>query len=249
MFTDKMKTFLVDLDLDRVDLVKEGANTKAQIKLLKRKETQSMNFEEIMKTLKPEHADEIRKAVADARKEKETELATAQADLTKAKEELQAAQTDLAKAKETIEKSKPAAQEDDLEVLMKSVNPAIAKHFQELQTTVNALVSEKAEQVAKARFETVKSIPVEESKLKEVLKSASPATLEILQAASSAIEKNLLSPKGLESQQQTGNDAEIAYTTLEKSAKKLQETESGMSFEEAFVKACALDPATYGKLN
>lgn len=242
-----MKTFLVDLELDRVDLVKEGANTKADIKLLKRKEPQTMNFEEIMKTLKPEHAEVITKALEDARKEKEAELTTAQADLTKAKEELKTATDELAKAKETIEKAKPA-KEDDLDVLMKSVNPALAKHIQTLQTSVETMVAEKAEQLAKARFETVKAIPVEEAKMKEVIKSASPAMLEVLQAAATAIEKNLLNAKGLETHNETGVDADNAYATLEKSAKKLQESDSSLTYEQAFAKACAADPVTYGKM-
>ena len=243
-----MRTFLVDLELDRVDLVKEGANTKAQIKLLKRKETQPMTFEEILKALKPEQAEVITKAIEDARKEKETELTTAQADLTKTKEDLQTAIADLAKAKETIEKSKPTQQEDELEVLMKSVNPALAKHIQTLQTAVDSMVSEKADQVAKQRFETVKAIPVEETKLKEVLKAVSPATLEVLQAASSAIEKSLLGAKGFESGTGTDVDGDAAYASLEKSAKKLQTENASLTYEQAFLKACADDPETYRKM-
>ena len=247
MFTDKMKTFLVDLELDRVDLVKDGANTKAQIKLLKRKETQPMTFEEILKALKPEQAEVITKAVEDARKEKETELAAVQTDLAKTKGDLEAVTVELTKAKETIEKSKPSSHEDELEVLMKSVNPALAKHIQALQSTVDSMVSEKAEQVAKQRFETVKAIPIEEAKLKEVLKAASPATLEVLQAASNAIEKNLLGAKGFESNNGIDIDGDAAYATLEKSAKKLQADNPALTYEQAFLQACTNDPETYRK--
>lgn len=251
MFTDN-KTLLVDLELDRVDLVKEGANTKAHIKLLKRKETQPMTFEEIMKTLKEEHAEVVTKALEEARKARETELTTAQADLAKAKEDLTKAneslattKADLEKSKEQIAKAKP--QEDDIEVLMKSVNPALAKHIQDLQATVSTLVTEKSDQVAKERFETVKAIPVEEAKLKEVIKAVSPAAFEVLQAAAQAIEKNLLTAKGANTHNETGSDTEIAFSKLDKSAKKIQGENAGMTYEAAFTKACELDPETYNK--
>lgn len=247
-FSDKMKTFLVDLNLDRVDLVKEGANTRAEIKLLKRKETTPMTLEEILKKLEPEHSAIVTKAIEDATKAAADTLATTQTDLAKAKEDLAKATSDLANANETIKKMKPEPKEDDIEVLMKSVNPALAKHIETLQSAVTSLVSEKAEQVAKERFETVKAIPVEEAKLKEVLKSASPAVIEVLQAASVAIEKNLLNGKGVEAgQQQFGTDAEVAYAKLEKAAKKLQESDTGLTFENAFLQACANDTETYSK--
>lgn len=247
MYTDKMKTFLVDLELDRVDLVKEGANTKAQIKLLKRKETQSMTFEELLKALKPEQAELVNKAIESAKEEKETELTKAQADLKKAKEDLDKTNTELTKAKEIIEKAKPTPKEDDLEALMKSVNPELAKHIKSLQATVDTMVSEKAEVIAKERFETVKAIPVEEDKLKEVLKAASPATFEVLKAASNAIEKKLLKGEGFNTKNEFGEDATAAYTSLEKAAKKLQTEDSSLTYEQAFLKACVNNPELYSK--
>lgn len=253
-FAEKMKTFLVDLSLDRVDLVKEGANSKAHIKLLKRKELQTMNFEEIMKTLKPEHAAVITKAIEDIRAEKP---AADVVELTKSKEsivtlnaELAKSKTDLAKALADLEVAKTGKkEEDDLEVLMKSVNPALAKHIEELQKSVNAMVNEKAETIAKERFESVKALPVEETVMKDILKTVSPAVLEVLQKSAKAIEDGLLVAKGFDAEPATVGDTTAAYTKLEKSAKKLQEADSTMSFETAFLKAAELDPDTYVKLN
>lgn len=97
---------LLDLVVDRVDLVDEGANSAAFIELYKRKETcENMNFDEILSKLKPEHAEVVQKAFDDANAEIEKmrndldeanrTIADKDAEITSVNEELAKARTDI----------------------------------------------------------------------------------------------------------------------------------------------------------
>ena len=104
---------LLDLVVDRVDLVDEGANSAAFITLYKRKENvEPMDFEAILSKLKPEHAEVIQKAL----EAKDVEIAKAKEDLDGAQQSvadkdaaLNEANEALAKANEELEmlKAKP----------------------------------------------------------------------------------------------------------------------------------------------
>ena len=99
---------LIDLVVNRVDLVDEGANSAAFIELYKRKENnEPMDFEAILKSLKPEHASVVQ-GVIDTR----------DADLKKAREDLQAANQSLT----------------DVQGQLKDANDALAKAKAELDT-------------------------------------------------------------------------------------------------------------------
>lgn len=99
---------LIDLVVNRVDLVDEGANSAAFIELYKRKENnEPMDFEAILKSLKPEHASVVQ-GVIDAR----------DADLKKARDDLQAANQSLT----------------DVQGQLKDANDALAKANAELET-------------------------------------------------------------------------------------------------------------------
>lgn len=99
---------LIDLVVNRVDLVDEGANSAAFIELYKRKENKEpMDFEAILKSLKPEHASVVQ-GVIDTR----------DADLKKAREDLQAANQSLT----------------DVQGQLKDANDALAKAKAELDT-------------------------------------------------------------------------------------------------------------------
>lgn len=108
---------LLDLIVDRVDLVDEGANSAAFIELYKRKETTNpMDFNEILSKMKPEHADVIKQEV-DMR---DADLAKARGDLEVAQQtiadkdtELNAANEALAKANTELETLKAAPCECD----------------------------------------------------------------------------------------------------------------------------------------
>lgn len=107
-----MPQLLEDLHIDRVDLVDEGANSAAFIELYKRKGTNSMDFDEIIKQLEPEHAAVITAAFDKAK----IDLASAIADkqmaenaLSKAKQDLATAQAAEADAKAAADKAKQNA--------------------------------------------------------------------------------------------------------------------------------------------
>lgn len=95
-----MPNLVVDLDINRVDFVDEGANSASFIELYKRKEISAiMDVKEILSKMKPEHASVIESALTKAREDLEavtTERDTAQQDLAKAKEDLSAANSELA---------------------------------------------------------------------------------------------------------------------------------------------------------
>ena len=99
---------LLDLIVDRVDLVDEGANSAAFIELYKRKETTNpMDFTEILSKMKPEHAEVIQ-------------------------QEVDARDADLAKARTDLEASQQAVADKDAELT--AANDALAKANAELET-------------------------------------------------------------------------------------------------------------------
>ena len=100
---------LMDLVVDRVDLVDEGANSAAFIELYKRKETDNfMDFAEIISKMKPEHAAVIQNVIeakdAEINKVK-NDLEIANQSLSDKDNELTIANDDLAKAKAELAKS------------------------------------------------------------------------------------------------------------------------------------------------
>lgn len=93
---------LLDLVVDRVDLVDEGANSAAFIELYKRKETvKPMGFEEILSKMKPEHASVIQ-GVIDA---KDADLSKARTDLEAANQSLAGKEAELGEANEALAKA------------------------------------------------------------------------------------------------------------------------------------------------
>lgn len=93
---------LMDLVIDRVDLVDEGANSAAFIELYKRKETSDpMDFNEILDKMKPEHAEVIQKAF-DA---KDADLSKARADLDTANQSIADKDVELGAANEALAKA------------------------------------------------------------------------------------------------------------------------------------------------
>lgn len=93
---------LMDLIVDRVDLVDEGANSAAFIELYKRKETTNpMDFEAILGLMKPEHASVI-KGVIEA---KDADIAKARGDLDTANQSLAGKEVELNEANEALAKA------------------------------------------------------------------------------------------------------------------------------------------------
>ena len=102
-----MPNLVIDLDINRVDFVDEGANSASFIELYKRKEkSTNMDVKEILSKMKPEHASVIESAINKAKEDLATVTAerdTAQQELAKAKEDLSAANTELATKASEIE--------------------------------------------------------------------------------------------------------------------------------------------------
>jgi uncharacterized protein YukE len=185
----------MDLVVDRVDLVDEGANSAAFIKLYKRKEMETgMDFNEIISKLKPEHAEVIQAEIAKAKAEVPEEVAK---ELSDTKEELIATKTELEKVKEEVNKSKEPAEEDNFEEVLKSLDPAVQKVFKSLQAQKEAaeqvakqLTEQKEEEEAIAKANALKALPVEEDKLVQVVKGISDDVYEILKSAAKVLEES-----------------------------------------------------------
>ena len=190
-----MPNLLMDLVVDRVDLVDEGANTAAFIKLYKRKERDAiMDFNEIIAKLKPEHAEVIQEEIAKAKAEVPEEIAK---ELSDTREKLDITETELTKMKEEVKKSKEPAQEENFEEVLKNLDPAVQKVFKSLQSQKEAaeqvakqLNEQKEEEEAIKKAKTLKALPVEEDKLVQVVKGVSDDVYEILKSAAKVLEES-----------------------------------------------------------
>lgn len=113
---------LEDLVVTRVDLVDEGANSAAFIELYKRKgSSDNMDaIEEVIKSMKPEHAELVTKALSQAKLDLDTAvakehdagvatLAIVTADFEKAKADLKTANADLKTAQTDLKTAQDAA--------------------------------------------------------------------------------------------------------------------------------------------
>jgi hypothetical protein len=242
-----MPNLILELEVDRVDLVDEGANSAAFIKLYKRRETDvKMDFEQILAVMEPDHAAIIRETVAKAKTEVPEDV---QADLEATKKSLEETTAKAASTfdeLESMKKSKEKSEEPDFETVLKSMDPAMQKFVKNMKLKADAAeeaarqAAEKQiqdEAVAKAR--ELKALPVEEDALVEVLKSASPEILEIFKAANAVIEN---SPsfeevgKRNDGSNVNSGTAEAAWDKLVKKAKEI-ETRDGVSEAKAISKA------------
>lgn len=246
-----MPNLILDLLVDRVDLVDEGANSQAFIKLYKRKETDSdMLFEDILAKMKPEHAEVIREEVAKAKSEVPEETTDA---LNNLQEEKNTVEEELAKAKTQLEEqeiAKNKGSEPDFETVLKSLDPSVQEVFKSLKAQKDA-----AEAVAKqaaekqiqdeaiAKAKELKSLPVEEDKLVEVMKSVSPEIFEILKAANKAVEDGGIFEEVGKSKTD-GSNAADAWTQIEKKAKDIEEAEK-ITSAQAIAKAIKQNPDLY----
>jgi hypothetical protein len=155
------KTKLIDPTYTRVDLVKEGANSQAHIKLFKSKGGQEdMKLEEILAKMKPEHSAIVKEAID-----------TANEEATKAK-------NDLEEMKDTVEKNKKPEAGTSPEEILKSVkDPAVRALLEQniaktaaAESVAKALKEEQdtAEAIAKAK--EVPNIGAEEAKMADIYK-------------------------------------------------------------------------------
>lgn len=243
--------------VDRVDLVDEGANSAAFIQLYKRKENvQVMTFEEILKSLKPEHADVVKSAVEQASSEvpesTATELSNLEKRATEAEKQLSVTQEELAKAKEQVEDINKSKDEPDFEEVLKGLDPSVRTFVETLNKQKEA-----AEQVAKqaaeekinneaiAKAKELKALPVEEAKLVEVLKGISPEVHDILKSANNALENgDAFSEEGVSKGKGEATDAADAWAKIEKRADEIVKTDS-VSKARAISMATRENPELY----
>ena len=214
----------MDLVVDRIDLVDEGANSAAFIKLYKRKEMETnMDFNEIISKLKPEHAEVIQAELAKAKTEVPEEIAK---ELSDTKEALEKSKAELEKIKEEVKKSKEPAQEENFEEILKNLDPAVQKVFKSLQAQKEAaeqvakqLTEQKEEEEAIAKAKALKALPVEEDKLIQVVKGISDDVYEILKSAAKVLEESEIFKeigKGKD-----GISSIDAWTRIEKKAEEI----------------------------
>lgn len=249
-----MPNIILDLSVDRVDLVNEGANSAAFIRLYKGKEVVSdMNFEELLAKMKPENADIVRAEIARAKEEVPAETAdelkeakdaleTSVSELEKAKDSLKGVEEELAKAKETTS-------EVSEEEVLKGLDPAVQEIFKSIkaqkeaaETIAKALTEQKATDEAIAKSKELVNLPVEEAKLVELAKSVSDEVFEVLKAASVAIgESDLLIEKGKGKGDNAGTDA---WTRIEKKADAIVLTDK-ITKEHAIKRVIQESPELY----
>lgn len=228
-------TALVDLRLRAVALCNEGANSRADIIMTKRKENATMpkTYEELLQALQPDQVEILTKHIAGIT-----------ADHAQAVAKLNQQIAELNGKVETLEKAAPAPAED----VTKGMSPEVAELFKRQQATIDQLLADKADSLAAQRFEKCKAIPVAEDELKNVLKTASPAMVAILEKAAAAILDKTHTPEGSSANPEfVGTSADDLYGKLEKSAHEIMKQNTGLSFEQAFTQACSADPETYRK--
>lgn len=249
---------LVDLVVDRVDFVDEGACSAAFIELYKRKENdKTMDVSEILAKMKPEHAAVIQQ-----------ELDAREADLAKAREEV----TGLTSQLETIKKAskfcecdgeedeegcckacgmpkKKSAAFDETETL-KSMPAAAREMFQKMRADKEAAeeqvrknAEEKLEAVAKAKAASLKALPIEQGQLANILKGCSDEVFDLLVKANTAIEAGLLTEVG----KSTSNGAAVttdAWGKIEQAAAEIARRDA-ITKEKAVGKAISENPKLY----
>jgi chromosome segregation ATPase len=218
-----MPYLLDDLVINRVDLVDEGANSAAFIELYKRKERdEPMDYKEVIAKMNPEQgklvqaeldrlAGEVTKAQEDLgavtteRDEAQKKLDEASANLETANGDLAAAKSELDALKEEQKLNDEAAKKAafDEEETMKAMPKEARELFTKMKAQKDAAEEElrkskeaekHAEAVSKAA--ALKALPVEQEKLVELVKGASPAVLELLSTVATAMEETALGEVG-----------------------------------------------------
>lgn len=237
----------MDLVVDRVDLVDEGANSAAFIKLYKRKEMETgMDFNEIISKLKPEHAEIIQAEIAKARAEVPEEIAK---ELSDTKEKLETTESELTKMKEDVNKAKEPAEEENFEEVIKSLDPAVQKVFKSLQTQKEAaeqiakqLSEQKEEEEAIAKAKSLKALPVEEEKLVQVVKGISDDVYEILKSAAKVLEESDIFEEVGKGKGDAGSID--AWSRIEKKAREVAKRD-GITIEKAIGVVINENPELY----
>lgn len=236
------KNYLIQPDYSRVDLVKEGANSQAQIKLFKSKGDLPMDqLKDIVAKMKPEHQAQINLVL----KQKDDTIAALEEEVKKAKAEPVA----------------PVAGQTEEEILKSVKDPAV-KALLETQIAKAKAAEEVAKQLkdeqdakeAIAKAKEVPNIGAEENQLAEVYKKLQKVdktlcddVFGIFKAASALVnEGGVLKEIGKSAGTNTdpAGNTEDAWAQIEKAAEKIAK-ESNISQASAIAKACKENPELY----
>jgi hypothetical protein len=140
------QTWMTNLDYDRVDLVKEGANSQAHIKIIKQKGGITMDLDQILAKLEPNHRSVIEKALKDKDEATTAEIAKTK----KAEEDLAVARTEVEKLK--AEAPLPAGQTE--EDIIKSIKDPSVRALMEMQIAKTKVAEEAVAKAQDAALET-----------------------------------------------------------------------------------------------
>lgn len=234
---------LVDMNLDAVALCSQGANSRANILLTKsmKEGNSKMGINEILAGLSEEAQATLTKHIEE----------TATANVTKAVEDavapLNAKIAELEAANKSLEENAAkAAQPAEPEDFTKSLPEPARKQFEEMQKSLAALQAERAEALAKSRFEVVKAIPCDSDKLKSILKNVDPDVFEVLTKAATAIEEGIGKSAAAVGEGKLDKSADDYYKELETIADGISKSE-GVSLAKAFTLACERNADLYAK--
>lgn len=234
---------LVDMNLEAVALCSQGANSRANILLTKsmKEGNSKMGINEILAGLSEEAQATLTKHIEE----------TATAKVTKAVEDavapLNAKIAELeATNKSLTENAAKATQSTEPEDFTKSLPEPARKQFEEMQKSLAALQAERAEALAKSRFEVVKAIPCDSNKLKSILKNVDPDVFEVLTKAATAIEEGIGKSTAAAGEGKLDKSTDDYYKELETIADGISKSE-GVSLAKAFTLACERNADLYAK--
>lgn len=231
------QNWLFDIEYDRVDLVKEGANSQAFIKLVKSKGGQTMKLEEILAKMKPEHAQVVQ-------------------DVLKSKDEaLEDVQNKLKETQEEVEKLKsqvnvPQDGQSEEEILKSVKDPAVRKLLETqiakakaAEEVAKKLKEEQEEKEAVAKAKEVPNLGAEEQTIASVykkLKQADPTLCEevfgIFKAASALIsESGAFTEIG-----KSAGSVTVGTTTEEAAWGKIEKAAEAIAKERGIAKSAAI---------
>lgn len=264
-----MPKMITDLTIDRVDLVEEGANSAAFIRLYKSR-GEKMNYESILKSLKPEHAAVVEAEVAKAKEA----LDTANQTIVEKEASIEALNTKVAELEEAAKK-KPCKKEDDMDdddkcdgscgksdktggsasfdetEVVKSMPEEARQLFAKMRMQKEAAEEElrkakeaEADADAKNKAAMLKSLPIEQSDLVDFIK-ANPTSFDMLNTIAAAIDGAVFNEVGKSKDgsvfSTTSNDA---WGQIEKEAKAIAASE-GITEQAAVGRVIKEKPELY----
>lgn len=234
---------LVDMNLEAVALCSQGANSRANILLTKsmKEGNSKMGINEILAGLSEEAQATLTKHIEE----------TATANVTKAVEDavapLNAKIAELEATNKSLEENAAKApQPAEPEDFTKSLPEPARKQFEEMQKSLAALQAERAEALAKSRFEVVKAIPCDSDKLKSILKNVDADVFEVLTKAAAAIEEGIGKSTAAVGEGKLDKSTDDYYKELETIADGISKSE-GVSLAKAFTLACERNADLYAK--